>query len=102
MGLDVRRETEKGEQEDEVLDSDNILPGLLNRCRDREWRLIQYIDPYGDTVFNQLQIPRLLEELHSLMPLAESESERKLLSAVLDLVGRTRNEAHTYIKFYGD
>jgi hypothetical protein len=102
MGIDVKRETERGEQQDEVLDSKGLLPLLLSRCRDRQWRLIQYIDPYGNTVFNQLQIPALLDELSRLKGHAESDDERAFLKAVIDLVERTKDRVHTYVKFYGD
>lgn len=40
MGIDVKMESERGEQEDAVLDPQGYLPMLLSRCRDRHWLLI--------------------------------------------------------------
>jgi hypothetical protein len=102
MGIDVKLESEQGEQEDAVLDPQGFLPMLLSRCRDRHWLLIHYIDSYGDTVFNHLQIPTLLDELSRLKEYAESDDERAFLKAVLSIVERTKNQAHSYVRFYGD
>ncbi|HEY8728482.1 MAG TPA: hypothetical protein VIL94_02790, partial [Acidothermaceae bacterium] len=30
--------------------------------------LLSGVDPYGDTVFNRLQMSRLMDEVHQLMP----------------------------------
>jgi hypothetical protein len=102
VGIDVKRETEFGEQESVVLDPRALMPALLSRCRDRQWRLIQYIDPYGNTVFNQLQIPELLDELNALRAFAGSEDEQTFLGAVIDLIEGTKNQVHTYVRFFGD
>jgi hypothetical protein len=62
---------------------------------------LRFIDPYGNTVFNQVQIPVLLEELRALSRPAEPE-----LSAVLTeltrFVERAADRIHTYVRFIGD
>ena len=64
--------------------------------------LIRFIDPAGDTTFNQLQIPVLLGELMTAVrkctnPQAQAHGEQ-LISLIESAVGRT----HTYVKFIGD
>jgi hypothetical protein len=102
MGIDVKRETEYGEQEEVVFDPKGLFPALLNRCRNYSWRLIQYIDLHGDTIFNQLQVPVLLDELRELTEQTQSDEERTFLKAVLDLVEGSKNQVHTHVRFCGD
>ena len=102
MGINVKRETEMGEVVHVVFDTKDYFPALLSRCQGRQWRLIGYIDPCGDTVFNQLQIPTLLEEVGELGEYTQSAHERQFLSAVLDFIERSRDQVHTHVKFCGD
>lgn len=63
---------------------------------------LQFIDPYGDTTFNQLQIPRLLEEVEALRPNCQTEAEREDLESIMRFIGKATGQIHTYMKFYGD
>jgi hypothetical protein len=65
-------------------------------------RCLQFIDPYGDTTFNQLQIPKLIEELEALSLNCQTDEQRRKLEAVIEFVRKAKGETHTYIKFYGD
>ena len=65
-------------------------------------RCLQFIDPYGDTTFNQLQIPKLIEELEALSLNCQTDEKRRELEAVIEFVRKAKGEPHTYIKFYGD
>jgi hypothetical protein len=59
------------------------------------------VDPYGDTVFNQLQIPVLIEELEAV---AERATDADLEGSVRKLIEFLRgcDEVHTYVKVIGD
>ncbi len=63
---------------------------------------IQFIDPYGDTTFNQNQIPILLEELKSLLPSYQISEKRQDIEEMIRFIEKAKDKVHTYIKFYGD
>jgi hypothetical protein len=63
---------------------------------------LRFVDPWGDAVFNQTQIPVLLDELRiELAGVLDGKHEEHLLKLVL-LVEKAQNQTHTYIKFIGD
>lgn len=63
MGIDVRLETERAESLEEVLDQRNHLAWFLSLSDEESTSCLAFIDPYGNTVFNGLQLPVLLSEL---------------------------------------
>lgn len=102
MGLDVFWENERGEIIERgpvwtspwsYVESENDLEGTC--C-------LQFIDEYGDTTFNQLQVPILIRELESLIPKSKDAESRKLLESLIDFIRKAEDQIHTYIKFYGD
>jgi hypothetical protein len=70
----------------------------------KESPCLQFIDPYGDTTFNQLQIPVLISELRSLLESEHCRGHERLreFEGVVSFVEKARDQVHTYIKFYGD
>jgi hypothetical protein len=62
VGINARLETERAEPLAEVLDPHNYLPWLLSFLDDDSMVCLPFIDPYGDTIFNGLQLPVLLSE----------------------------------------
>lgn len=102
MGIDAFIESERCEPEGEVPDPGNLTARLVESLPADNSRCLCFIDRYGDTTFNQLQLPVLIEELRraidqSSNPLVKSHGE-----ALLALTCRANSEVHTYIKFYGD
>ncbi|WP_022826247.1 hypothetical protein [Hymenobacter norwichensis] len=65
---------------------------------DEAFRMLRYLDPYGDTTFNHLQQPALLTDLRLLLTLEPSP----LLEELLALITRSQEQVHTYVCFYGD
>jgi hypothetical protein len=57
MGIDLRIETERGECVAELADPHNYINWLLSLAIVDSTLCLQFIDPYGDTVFNGLQLP---------------------------------------------
>ena len=102
MGFDIRLEDERGERLDNVGDPTNILQRLLPSVNDHSFVCLTFIDPYGDTVFNQLQMETCLVELERIAAKATTDQERDLLDGVKRLMDRCRSEQHVYLKFYGD
>jgi hypothetical protein len=62
---------------------------------------IRFIDPYGNTVFNQWQLDVLRDELAELTARVVGD-QRAVATALLAFVDQARDHVHTYIKFIGD
>ena len=62
------------------------------------FKLLKYLDPYGDTIFNQLQMDDLIQDIQYLV----KTEQNSLLNEVLLLAERCKSEPHTYLSFYGD
>ena len=73
MGIKVRWEAESGRQLEELLDPQNYLGFALQLPIDKTICL-RFIDPYGDTIFNQKQIPVLINELQFVLEQVSAES----------------------------
>jgi hypothetical protein len=103
MGINVVLEGENGEHIDTVFDSHGAI-GLLASAahHDPSYRLLRYLDPYGDAVFNWLQVSDLLADLQLAGSLAWSDAERSTLAQVVALVARILEEPRLYVRFMGD
>jgi hypothetical protein len=73
--------------------------GELHTLNLNQFKLLRYIDPYGDTVFNCLQINDLIDDFEKLKDISKQTS---IIDKIIELGRRSENEVHTYIKFYGD
>ncbi len=102
MGVAVRWEDENGGELGAVLDPGMCISHLVLNADLSGTICLRFIDPYGDTTFNQLQIPTLINELESIMKNTEDELLREHLLRVLELAKRSTRAIHTYLKFYGD
>jgi hypothetical protein len=60
--------------------------------------LLQWVDPWGDTVFNRLQCVALIEEF----AVASKEYENADFLRVRAFAARVANEVHSYLVFVGD
>jgi hypothetical protein len=63
---------------------------------------LRFIDPYGDTVFNQLQVPQLIIELRALERELTDPKLRLALAGLLSFVENAVDKVHTYVRFIGD
>jgi hypothetical protein len=63
---------------------------------------LRFIDPYGDTVFNQAQLTELLAELESRRPAITDLRLRRSLDQLLAFLRPCAGQVHTYIKILGD
>jgi hypothetical protein len=80
MGIDVVMENEDGDREEQLLDPQYNLTTALSVPGLESTVCLRFIDPYGYTVFNQLQIPQLIDELKTLRGRLTDDTVR--LSAV--------------------
>ena len=61
--------------------------------------LLKYIDFYGDTTFNSLQLNNLQNDFEKLTALSK---QKDVIEQLLELIKESQKKVHTYIKFYGD
>lgn len=105
MALTIALESERGDQRAIVLDERGLLINLIRKAARKDaahLRLLDYVDPYGNTVFNRLQMPQVSRELDDLLSSAESPEARELLSSVQTLVRQAQEGVHLYLRLIGD
>jgi len=102
MGLTIALETERGEKIEEIEDPANLLHQLLPSHNDETYQCLRFIDWYGDTVFNHMQMKTFLLEWDRLAQSPHTTEERTFMVRVEGLARRCLNEPHLYLKFYGD
>jgi hypothetical protein len=79
-------------------DPRNLVPKLVALLPDS--RCLGFVDPYGDTTFNQAQLPVLITEIEEALAIAEDPDVKTHGSAVLKLARKASSEVHTYLKFW--
>jgi hypothetical protein len=103
MGIDARWEDENGDEIEVVLSPPRSrFEALIPEANVERYPCLRYIDPYGDTTFNQLQLPQLLADLKQAILESDSPETRAHMESLIDLAQRAIGAVHTYIKFYGD
>jgi hypothetical protein len=104
MGIEVEWVDEDHNVIQEVSDSKQHVSALATR----QWPCLQdtvclrFIGPFGDCVFNQAQIPILLNELNRSAESLTDPETRAHVAQVCRLVATAMGQPHTYIKFVGD
>ena|SRR5436309_13620104 len=102
MGIDLRWENERGEKLAELPDGDFLVERFLPPFDASDFPCLRFVDPAGDTVFNQAQIMQVVLELERLSARRHEPNVERHLRAVLEFVRQAVGKTHTYIKFYGD
>jgi hypothetical protein len=102
VSLTVRLEDEGGNLLDEGPSADTDFDRAVAALDPATYPWLSTIDTYGDTTFNHLQAPRILEEL-SRLKAANPAGIWTELDGVIRLAERCRDEGpNVYLKFYGD
>ena len=102
MGIDVRIESEGGEVEAELIDLGHLTAKLTAPFTGCDSSCLRFIDAYGDTTFNQLQLPVLAGEIERAIEMATDPGVKSHGQSLLELAQRASMKVHTYLKFYGD
>jgi len=103
MPISAQLVSERGEVIEEVFDEQSRLTPLIESVPEYEaTHCIQYMNRYGDTIFNSLQLVRFLDEWKMVEANAVTEDEKDLVAAVQRLALLAEEENHMYIKFVGD
>jgi hypothetical protein len=101
VGINIELQDEFGGTLESLPDSQNILGELLPTNEDA-YPMLTSIDPYGDTVFNRIQMQRFLREWRVFAANAGSADELSFFAAVESLAVRCSEDVHLYLKFIGD
>jgi hypothetical protein len=102
MGLDARIENEEGVCLQELPDPKELVAVLLPQYDDNSSICLRFIDLYGDTTFNELQMPILINELTTAIDKTSNNEAKEHGNKLLDMAKKVSEEVHLYLKFYGD
>ena len=101
MGIDVQLRSESGEILGEVSDADRIISRASSRAFSGT-RLLKYLVPWGDAVFNQAQAGDLADDIRELLRSHAGTPLGDRLGDVQPLVDRLAAGTHEYLWFVGD
>lgn len=87
----------EGEHKDRIACLSAEFRAGVNLDQER-FRLLCYLDPYGNTMFNCLQIEDLIRDLVLLLAMEPNPFGGELIA----LVKRSQEDVHLYVCFYGD
>jgi hypothetical protein len=102
MGLKIILRNENGVVLDSITDSKKLLHRLLPQFDEVEYPYLRFIDRYGDTIFNGLQMSLFLDEWSRIIKKANGEEEKKIVLYINELALRCQQGVHLYLVFYGD
>jgi len=81
--------------------SNNSLAGLWP-INDSSFPLLQYIDPYGNAIFNGVQMSEIRTELKSLIGKASTDEQKAVLGGITELARRCQESSHRVLEIRGD
>jgi hypothetical protein len=90
-----------GNKEDEVVDV-NYSMAEFWPIGDNAFPLLQYLDPYGNTIFNGAQLPEVKKELELLASRVPREEQKRLLQRIGELAAKGMERPHKFLRFRGD
>lgn len=62
---------------------------------------LQFIDPWGDTIFNRVQIGILRDEFERLLDKCQTNEEKEKLKSIIEFIAKGE-KLNTFVKFLGD
>jgi hypothetical protein len=102
MGMSIRLENRQGKATEEIPDLESLLSRFFPSWDDQSYHFLRYIDPWGETVFNHLQMDELISELRRVRLAASTEEQRAFVDAIEGLASRCKAGEDIYLKFIGD
>jgi hypothetical protein len=101
MGINVQLRRESGEIVDQVGDPKMVLSRAAHKKLSGT-RLLRYVVPWGDAIFNQAQAADLSNDVADVKRENPDTPLVQLLSDIEPLVERLARETHLYLWFVGD
>ena len=102
MGINLHLENESGDCRQSISDDGFFVSELISASQNPDTVCLRFIDPYGDTVFNQSQLAYLKDEISRIPDSKLSQGARLHRDKLLNLLNQASGKVHTYLKFYGD
>jgi hypothetical protein len=100
MPINVLLVTERDDRMRSVPDYTGIVARAANQLP--ESRLWHYIDLYGNTYFNQLQMDDAIADWERASQFVHTDRDQEIHTAVMRILEQCVVEQHTYVKFVGD
>jgi hypothetical protein len=101
MAINVYLQTLDGKKKSEAFD--------LNYSMAKDWPindpsfpLLQYLDPYGNAIFNGAQMGEIRKELMVLIERSSSGEQKTFLRSIHQLADQCEQHPHTFLRFRGD
>jgi hypothetical protein len=98
MSWTVMKMDERGQKE-KALSSEFEIEGFDN-LDSGKFKLIKYLDPYGDSTFGRTQFDDLTSDLKQLEK--SGRVKTKQMHELIGLINECKHDVHTYLKFLGD
>ena len=87
---------------DEADDINGRLERRLARMNREQYAYLRYIDPYGDTIFNRLQMEEVIPEMERLFAGSADDGSNKFFEYLLNMAKCCRDGVDLYLEFVGD
>jgi hypothetical protein len=101
MAINAYLQDMHGKQERKVCDLHYCLARLWP-IGDKSFPLLQYIDPYGNVIFNGIQMAEVERELDILLERCSSQEQKEVVGAIRELAKKGQDTPHLYLRFRGD
>lgn len=102
MGFAIQLEDRQGKVVEEITDLESLLARVFPSWDDESFHCLRYIDPWGDTTFNHLQMDEVISELQRLRAVTAVEVERAFIDAIEAMAQRCKDGEQVYLRFIGD
>jgi hypothetical protein len=87
---------------EEIPDLESLLARLFPSWEDAGFHCLRYIDPWGETIFNHLQMDKVISELQRIRARTSVEAERAFVDSIEGMAARSKEGEHLYLKFLGE
>ena len=97
MSLVVKLEDDLGERSDWIM-----LYGVIPSREERDFPCLRFIDPYGKTVFNPLQMETFLAEWEQVRERVRDESQKEAWEKIKQMAQTCQTDRDLYLRFVGN
>jgi hypothetical protein len=103
MGIHAQIEPAERGDTNRVSDPRGHFAKILATMALQHTSCVRFIDHFGETLFNALQLPVLLDELEALASVAKDDEARAHVQRLSALVRRALSKgSHHFVRFIGD
>jgi hypothetical protein len=102
LGLNIEIHDERGKVLELVTDENNLVMRIAGKTSFEVSPMLASLDPYGNTIFNRIQIPQFLSELSARRKESTADDEITLANKVVRLAETVCDSVHLYLAFIGD